>query len=342
MIALALTTILMTGVAPSYGDFVATLPVQTVGRLAEANAPNASGAIGRNKRAYFHVRFQRGMHHVADYALASKQRDVVARFIDAVEYSLEHQLSSGDFKLVIPESLKEQGEPSIADRASGVAFFASSLGLGIHALETNEWFMDSPACADQRQRLAKIKPRLHLTLDYLLKHQARLEAVDQHAPNRLLFNALAFKTLGKILNRNEAARVGSSFVAKAVKQVHPRDGYFIEGGGFDSSYNAVATALALRLLLIGHDKHDLRSISANAVRWQKSRVAITGKVLTEGNTRVRPGKSGESFLGRKKEVDVGHVVEAFMLASRSLTDTASSTLALKVISYYENKRRRDR
>lgn len=324
--------------ASEYGNRIASLPINTAKKLAEANIPNAVGAIGRNQSAYFHVRFQRGMHHVADYALVSGQAFVVDRFLAAVEYSMNNQLPTGDFKLVIPDSLKDQGKPGIADRASGVAFFVSSLGLGIHALETNDWFKNSAKFTEHRQRLAKLKPKLQLTLDYLLKHKAYLEAADKHAPNRLLFDALAFETLGRILMNNEAILVASSFVAMAIEQVNEHDGYFIEGGGFDSSYNAVAVALTLRLLMIDHHETGLRSICVNAIRWQKSRILASGEVLTEGNTRVHPGRSGESFLGRKKDVDIGHVVEAFMLASQALSDTDSYSTAQKVISYYESRR----
>lgn len=321
---------------------MAKLPVLTAKRLAEANAPDKSGAIGRNKRAYFHVRFQLGMHHVADYGLASKQPAVVSRFLTAVEYSLENQLQSGDFKLVLPESLKSQGKPSIANRASGIAFFASSLGLGIYALETNDWFMKSPECANERQRLTKIRPQLRATLAYLLKHQKHLEAVDKQAPNRLLFDALAFETLGRLVKNNDARKVATSFLEKATKQIDKQGGYFIEGGGFDSSYNAVATALALRMLMMGHNENDLKRICVNAIRWQKGRILASGEVSTEGNTRVRPGRSGESFLGKEKHVDIGHVVEAFMLASQALADTKSNQLALKVLEFYESKRSRKR
>lgn len=332
-------TLLLTQVdASNYGDRVAELPVELTKKLAEVNAPNNIGAIGRNKSAYFHVRFQTGMHHIVDYGLASKKTRVIDRFLTAVAYSLNMQLPDGDFKLVIPDSLKDQAQPSMADRVSGVAFFASSLGLGIHALETNSWFMDTPQFALQRQHLATIKPKLRLTLEYLLKHQAYLETADKHAPNRLLFDALAFQTLGKILDSQEALVVASSFVTKAIAQVHPQDGYFIEAGGYDSSYNAVAVALTLRLLLMGDPDHDLKSICTQAIQWQEKRVLDSGEVSTEGNSRVRPKGSGESFLGRKKDVDVGHVVEAFMLASQALSDTNLKTVAQKVIAFYQRKR----
>lgn len=337
---LTLTVILAASVQGSdYGDSVGMLPVDLAAKLAEANAPNESGAMGRNKKEYFHVRFQRGMHHIAEYGLASKRTDVTDRFLTATEYSLQQQLPSGDFKLVIPSTLEDQGHPSIADRASGVAFFAASLGLGIYALESSKWFANSPECDTQRRRLVVIKPKLESTLAYLVEHREFLELADRRAPNRLLFDALAFVTLGKILNDAGALEIGSSFVEQAAAQVHDQDGYFIEGGGHDSSYNGVATALAFRLLMLNCHDHNLEPICLNAIRWQKGRVLATGEISTKGNTRVRPGDSGESFLGREKDVDVGHTVEALMLASQYFSDPASKEIATRIVKYYEDARR---
>ena len=324
--------------ASDYGDRVGELPYDITAQLAKANAPNASGAIGRNKSGYFHVRFQRGMHLVADHALATKKADIVDRFLTAVEYSLQRQLPSGDFELVIPDELRDQGEPGIADRASGVAFFASSLGLGLHALETNDWFQNSPDCNRHRSRLYAIKPRLRSTLSFLIEHEMYLEAADRKAPNRLLFNAIAYTTLGKLLDDDAAVKIGSSFADKALKQIDPQDGHFIEGGGFDSSYNGVATALALRLLMLEYRNDKLESICLQAIRWQKGRILSSGEISTEGNRRVRPGKSGESFLGQEKGVDVGHTVEAFMLASHQFSSREFNDLATQIVEYYTKRR----
>lgn len=358
MPALALTIILLqTNIPPAeYGEQIASLPVHTARRLAEAHKPTAHGAIGRNRAAYFHVRFQLGMHHLADYGLAARRPDVVDRFLTAVEFSLQHQQADGDYRLVIPDALKNKGRPSVADRASGVAFFASSLGLGLYALETNGWFQNADECATARSRVQKIKPRLQATLDCLLKHQQTLKTADSRAPNRLLFDALAFETLGRLLTRKESQQVAAAFVAEAVSLVDAQEGYFIEGGGFDSSYNAVATALALRLLMMGQQQTDrppglqlspqtnlqtdLRTVCANAVRWQQQRVLQSGEVSTAGNSRVRSDDAGESFLGRKKGVDVGHVVEAFLLASQAMQDESLNELALHVLSFYEHRRQK--
>jgi len=324
--------------ASEYGNQIEELPVNITELLARTYAPNASGAIGRNKKAYFHVRFQRGMHHVADHALATNQPDTVDRFLTAVEYSLQRQLASGDFELVIPDTMRHQGKPSVTDRASGVAFFASSLGLGLLALETNDWFKTSAECASQRSRLSAIKAGLHRTLRYLVEHQQQLELADRRAPNRLLFDAIAYVTLGILLDDDDALSIGSAFVTNALAQVHHEEGYFIEGNGHDSSYNGVATALALRLLMIQPQQVKHESVSLQAIDWQTTRINASGAISTAGNSRVRPGGGGESFLGREKDVDVGHTVEALMLASHLFSNRAYGDLAMRVIGYHSNRR----
>ncbi|MEM6691397.1 MAG: hypothetical protein AAF664_18360, partial [Planctomycetota bacterium] len=93
-----------------------------------------------------------------------------------------------------------------------------------------------------------------------------------------------------------------------------------------------------RLFMVGFRPKELRPICNNAIAWQSGRVLESGEVSTQGNARVRPGKSGESFLGKEKDVDIGHVVEAFVLADIALSDESFRKLAMKVIRFYERKR----
>ena len=93
----------------------------------------------RNRRTYFYVRFQLGIHHHADYGNATKKQEVLERFLKAADYSFRHQLDSDGFDLQIPEALHGQGTLSRGDLSSGTAFFASSLGEGLYAMQTNDW-----------------------------------------------------------------------------------------------------------------------------------------------------------------------------------------------------------
>ncbi len=91
---------------------------------------------------------------------------------------------------------------------------------------------------------------------------------------------------------------------RALSQRDAARGYFIEGGGWDSSYNGVAAKLALELFtLLPSDpappiRRELEIASSCAMNWQKSRILTSGEISTEGNTR---GFSGwRSVSGQRK------------------------------------------
>ena len=85
---------------------------------------------------------------------------------------------------------------------------------------------------------------------------------------------------------------------------------------------------------MGYTDDDLAAISTNAIRWQQQRVLRSGEISTVGNSRVNSTDGGESFLGRKKDVDAGHTVEAFTLAAHYLNDSAYIDLAQQIVGFY--------
>lgn len=306
-------------------------------KLAELHKPNKDGAIGRNKDAYIHVRFQLGLHHLSNYGIAAKEPKALQLFDKAAHYSFKYQNQDGSFALNIPPELKRHGKTATpSENASGTAFFVSSLGSGLIALENSHWVQSDPRLAPLREHASQQTKKLRPTLSYLLRNQAALAKLDAHAPNRLLFDATAFHTLGKLLSNKEAHDVADTFVALASKQIHP-DGYFIEGGGYDSSYNGVATALCYRLLILGYPSQKLGPIAKKSLDWQLTRIAPSGEILTTGNARVNPSENSETFLGRPKDVDVGHTLEALTLAAIYHNDTSLNQTATRVLNFYLQK-----
>ncbi|TDF41991.1 hypothetical protein EYS14_03895 [Alteromonadaceae bacterium M269] len=319
-----------------YGNRIASLPLDVSRIVAAKDAPNDKGALGRNKRDYFHVRFQVGMHNLVHYGIAAKDPRAIELFVKAAEYAFEQQLDTGDFILVVPRSLQGKNAPTYSDRVSGAAFFMSSLGSGWYALETSEWAQSSAETKPLMSRLAQLKPKARLTLDYLTTNQQDLMKADRKAPNRLLFDGLAFYSFGKILEDQKLIDTASTFISAATAQVHS-DGYFIENDGFDSSYNGVASALALRLRLMGYESDRIPESSTSSINWQITRLLPTGEISKEGNTRVKGNGEGEAFLGRTKDVDVGHTVEALLYAALYEDNNSSVDIAKKVLSFYLNQ-----
>ncbi len=316
------------------GDRLMALSPEMARSLAEQVAPDGDGAIGRNRVSYFHVRFQSNLQRLADYAIAGKSIDALEKFAIASEYAMRHQTVDGAFEVVIPAALLRERPPTDSDLASGVAFFAAGAGAGLYAIKTSSWAQQTEDARPIIERLAVIEAKLRPTLDYLIKHRVALERADRRAPNRLLFDSMAFFTLGRLLGSEEASAIGRQFLSLATEQVHA-DGYFLEGGGYDSSYNAVATALAFRLLMI-EPSESLEEICENAIQWQISRITERGEILTEGNTRVHPG--GEKFLGAEKTLDVAYTLEALSLSSLHSGNDEDTDIAALIRGFYRSKR----
>ena len=164
-------------------------------------------------------------------------------------------------------------------------------------------------------------------------------AIDGQAPNRMLFNAIAYYGLGDLLGDEQAKTMGLGFAKAATEQTNPEEGYFIEGGGWDSSYNGVAAALGFELFTLLNDathatfKEQLQEVLLAATNWQKSRILTTGEISTQGNTRVFSG--GERFLGNEKSVDVIKTVKAFFYRSKLASDPEFEKLGLKIIAFYQ-------
>jgi hypothetical protein len=301
--------------------------------LASRHVADARGALGRNRAAYFHARFQTGVHSVATAARVQRDPSLAERSLRSIHYAFEHQQADGGFAFALPPALASERPPSRADLASGSAFFLASAGSALLLLgegETGEAAGDwlGPELRARRQAL---RPALSRSLRYLMQDRETLLRADARAPNRLLFNALALHSLGRVLGDEAALSAASEFTQAALALQHA-DGYFIEGGGHDTSYNGVACAVGFRLLALDPDNQALADALVRAMAWQRQHILASGEISTQGNTRVRPG--GETFLGAAKGMDVAHTVEALALAAAFTGDDAWNEVAHRVVSHY--------
>lgn len=300
--------------------------------------PNSEGALGRNKNGYFHVRFQINMTSLSDYALVSERVDALQNFTQTLEYSFQHQLEDGSFQFNPPEDLlnsSDYQEPVEGDLESGTAFFASSLGISLLSLQHSTWYQNNNQIETYRSKITQQFVQIEKMLDYLLSKKEILKQYDAQAPNRLLFDALAYYTLGKYLERTDAEAAGIEFMELALELIDSEGKYFIEGGGWDSSYNGVAIKLAMELFSFmetGETKNKLANGFIGASLWQISRINEKGKVSTEGNTRVFPG--GESFLGAEKGVDYTKIIRALYYFGHLTAKPKILQIGDSVLEYY--------
>jgi hypothetical protein len=301
--------------------------------LASVDIPNSQGAMGRNKNGYFHVRFQVGILGQSDYAVAQQNSQALEYAIKSIEYSFARQLPDGDFELVIPANLSNQ-TPKQADLASGVSFFLSSVGLALNNFEQSTWY-NSVTMANYKNRIEILRPKVALAANWLLARKNILETADQNAPNRLFFNALALYSLGTWLNDETLKSAGISFAKLGISKKQS-EGYFLEGNGWDSSYQGVALNVGFNLYSILPNnlsfKAELWNCLSCASDWQKSRILENGEISLQGNVRVYSG--GESFLGQEKQIDwIKSMVAFFAMGYYSNQNSYIST-ASKIKEFY--------
>lgn len=72
-------------------------------KLALIETPNPDGSLGRNKSAYFHVRFQMGLTAQADYAVGKQNSVALENAIKAIE-----QNASNHIQLISSKSLENE------------------------------------------------------------------------------------------------------------------------------------------------------------------------------------------------------------------------------------------
>lgn len=325
-----------------YNDLIMDIPENVISTLVEK--PNRDGALGRNKNGYFHVRFQLNMTGLTDYAFKFQNELALHKFMDNLNYSFSHQDQSGGFYLKLPKNMINSPNyqpPYDAILASGTAFFAYSLGISLNSLNQSDWFNNSTSLGGIRRDIQLLKPNFRHMLNYLKEKVGLLKEIDSNAPNRLLFDAIAFYGLGKYLNDKSAMDIGTIFTKKAISQINKDEGYFIEGDGWDSSYNGVAIKLAFELITLLEPsdeelKSELNLAATCATFWQKTRISASGEISAEGNTRVYLG--GEKFLGNEKAVDVMETVKGFYYMSTLSSDNSYKLSALKILDYYNNKK----
>lgn len=307
-------------------------PAGVVVRAAESGRPNAEGALGRNRPAYFHVRFQLGISPLADAAVLAKRPDLAADAVRALAYSARFETGNGDFQLQIPAGMR--GTPNPGDLASGRAFFLSDAGSALHALSGSEWFRQHPATDSLRRRVAALRPVYARALNRLVADSAVLRRVDARAPNRLFFDALAYTALGSWLDDSVALRLGVEFSERALALQRP-EGWFVEGDGWDSSYQGVALIRGWRIWHLLADSEHAEVLGAaldRGTRWYASRVLPTGEISTQGNTRVYPG--GESFLGQEKRLSWIDGMKALYAASAARESSVWLAVGERVQRHY--------
>lgn len=265
-------------------------------------AKDKSGLLGRNRKwgQLYSPRFQLGAGKALRISLAAGAWRRARRAYLALKVGTEAIDHTGYIRTKLPITVSWGRSLKNGDIASAASFYLGDACLGISALET----MTSRDKVAQEHDIKQIRIALRRGTGWLLSQREVLMNYDQHAPNRLFFDALAYQACGHLLKYPQALDAASEFI-HAAERLQTPDGYFLEKGGWDTSYQAVSIDVGKDILLAGFPSRKLENTLYVATRWLAGRVDNLGRINSSGNTRTCGG--GESFLGRPKKVAIDEV-----------------------------------
>lgn len=233
------------------------------------------------------------------------------------------------FDILNPTGYFENGEsvdPTIA--IEGDTFF-----MGAYA-DTYLLVEDTPGLGALLTAYQLYEPRVDLSMGWLNTNVAYIVSATSQTPNRALFAAVAFYLNGLIRGNATWANQGISLYNIAMGMRHI-DGYFLEKGGYDSSYQAVSMFNMAYLFFAATDAGVKATIKADlqiACDWMITRIASTGEISTVGNSRTGPdGEVGSD--GKVKLVNYGEVALALYYCAFILNDITLAETANSVINY---------
>jgi hypothetical protein len=271
---------------------------EAIAVAAPGAAIDTNGLLGRNKRdgRMISARFQLGGGGALRVGLHADQQMARNGFL-AIEAGLKTVAPNGELISLIPPEAPTRAVLRDGDKASGAAFFLADACPALIALKQNP----QRTSIAEDARIVAAEQAIGRGLTWLVTQSANLQEVDGRAPNRLLYNALAYHACGSLVGDRQAATTADGFVDRALSQVRT-DGVFVERSGSDTTYQGVSLRLALDLQLTGYrsDKAEqLAQMRQRGARWLAGRIMADGRIDSSGNTRTCAG--GERFLGVEKK-----------------------------------------
>jgi hypothetical protein len=221
--------------------------------------------------------------------------------------------------------------------AQDTAFFFYDVGHTLLLAKNSEWFQTAPETDSLRSRLQNLSNPISNSLNWLNQQSSILQSKDKSGTNRLFIDANAYYLVGKALGNESAIALGKNFARMSLQQ-QSSEGFFLERGGYDSSYNAVALRHAILLYMnLRPEERSLRQELWQGVEkgisWQLTRIAPSGEVLTAGNTRILPSGEQYALTGTVKKVDYKEVILALDYYAKLTGNTAAQDAANRVRNY---------
>jgi hypothetical protein len=307
-------------------EVVSQLNPKLLQQLARSHTPDSTGAIGRNQPSYQSVTFQRYTAQRVIYGLLTHNLNLIEQSILAMEYAFAHQSWDGSFAVSYSNARRTAKTVAVA---SDVAGFYSDFGRSLLLLQQSDWFTHSQETGGLQTRLQRLIPLAKVSLAWLVNQANELKTYHQATTNLLFLDATAYYLTGQALANPKAVQLGEQFTQFALSQQDP-SGFFLEKGGYDTSYQGVSLDLALSIYThVSQNEKALRDHLwkgiVGGVKWQLKYIGSDGQISTVGNSRVYSG--GEKYFNREKGIDYPRTINALLYYAQIAKDQTAKQAA---------------
>lgn len=254
--------------------------------------PDDAGLIGYQKQQgrWFQAGMQRGgARHLLGGVLAGDIARMERGWL-SVDATFARQRDDGGFLVV--HKPYDKAPLTFDQEVETTYFYLQALAHALLVLQ------ESPHAERYRERVEMLKPKIRRAADFVMSGREGIVPAVGHTANRLLIAAKALGLCGVLLEE-EAYKAEARRLVDVALRLRDADGVFIERGGRDSSYNAVALLMAQVITLYLPDPKIDRAMR-EAMAWQLTRITPEGEVLIAGNTRTGTGREKSRGEGIKK------------------------------------------
>jgi hypothetical protein len=326
--ASVLCTASLAGAAPFPLSTLATVPESTLGLAYITGGDPAGGYAGPNQGQWQSVAFQRGAMDKIDHGVIKNDPALIDKWWPFLDVAFQHQRPDGGFEYA---SVIDGHEQLPVNQFGGDSFWLGESEVALLMVRS------SPLAPRYQARIDALVPKYRLALEYLAANKASLMKTDFNArmgsgaTNRLFADAEAF-LLGDLLiggTDPSVKQAGEEFLSLGLQGQAP-EGYFVEKGGPDSSYNAGS---CLRLAEISLFLNDPRIQPAldKSVDWELTQLKSDGQIDASHNTRTN---GQEMYHGKVKTVNYSGVDRMLVLDYGNTGDPKILAAATNIANYY--------
>ncbi len=249
-----------------------TLYLNAVGTVADmrfkSSYIDSNGAVGTNQVSWSNLAIQVEAAYLGSIvAIRNNDYDLANRCLKTVEFALSHQNNNGTFT-----------GSSAKDKARFIVLSCAALTF----LEKSMWtdkFVD---------RINYVVSKFHKIALWVKDHSASEPAI--HNTNIKAAVALVLLKVGFKVDNDELFKEGESYL-KQVFVNQDNCGFYLEEGGWDSSYQMVTCFLLYSIYIavffeVERQTQIIKSLEL-AYEWEKQRIdKNSGKIDGTGNTRT--------------------------------------------------------